>query len=108
MSSANSVDKRWFFYKAFRTSSYSSCIELVRSKIPPSVNNLNFDAGGKDKSKIDDVQFMFEKHFKPRQSALQSWYQLGSIYSSQFEDQTDFMSNLHDVANDCSSANKVK
>ena len=28
-------------------------------------NNLNFDAESKDKSKIDDVLFMLEKHFKP-------------------------------------------
>ena len=51
-------------------------------------HNLNFDAEGKDKSKIDDVLFMFEKHFKPTQSVLQLWYQLGSIYSSQCKDQT--------------------
>ena len=55
------------------------------------INNLNFDAEGKDKSKIDDVLFMFEKHFKSIQSVLQSWYQLGSIYSSQCKDQTEFM-----------------
>ena len=69
-------------------------------------NNLNFDADGKDKTKIDDVLFMFEKHFKPTQSVLQLWYQLGSIYSSQCKDQTEFMSKLHDVANNCSFANK--
>ena len=28
-------------------------------------NNLNFDTEGKDKSKINDVLFMFEKHYKP-------------------------------------------
>ena len=50
-------------------------------------HNLNFDVEGKDKSKIDDVLLMFEKHFKPTQSVLQSWYQLGSIYSSQCKDQ---------------------
>ena len=49
---------------------------------------------------------MFEKHFKLSQSVLQSWYQLGSIYSSQCQGQTEFMSKLHDVANDCSLANK--
>ena len=69
-------------------------------------NNLTFDAEGKDKLKIDDVLFMFEKHFKHTQSVLQSWYQLGSLYSSQCKDQTEFMSKLCDVANDCSLANK--
>ena len=49
-------------------------------------HNLNFDAEGKDKSKIDDVLFMFEKHFKPTQSVLQLWYQLCSIYLSQCKD----------------------
>ena len=33
-------------------------------------NNLNFDAEGKDKSKIDAVLFMYEKYFKPKQSVL--------------------------------------
>ena len=70
------------------------------------VNNLTFDAEGNDKSKIDDVLFMFEKHFKPTQSVLQLWYQLGSIYSSQCKDQTEFMSKFCDVENDCSFGNK--
>ena len=38
-------------------------------------SNLNFDAEGKDESKIDHVLFMFEKHFKPIQYVIQSWYQ---------------------------------
>ena len=69
-------------------------------------NNLTFDAEGKDKSKKDDVLFMFEKYFKPTQSILQSWYQLGSIYSNQCKDQTELMSKLCDVANDCSFPKK--
>ena len=69
-------------------------------------NNLNFDAEGKDKSKIDDVLLIFEKHFKPTKSVLQSWYQLGLIYLSQCKDQTEFMSKLCTVANNCTLANK--
>ena len=69
-------------------------------------HNLNFNAECKDKTKIGDVMFMFEKHFKPTQSVLQSWYQLGSIYSSQCKDQNEFMSKLCDIANDCSFENK--
>ena len=57
-------------------------------------DNLNFEAERK------------EKHFKPTQSVLQSQYQLGSIYLSQCKDQTEFMSKLCDVANDCRFANK--
>ena len=34
-------------------------------------SNLSVDAEGKEKSKIDDVLFMFEKHFKSTQSVLQ-------------------------------------
>ena len=49
---------------------------------------------------------MFEKHFQPTQSMLQSWYQLGSIYRSQCKDQTEFMFKLHDVANGCNFENK--
>ena len=49
---------------------------------------------------------MFEKHFKPTHSVLQLWYLLGSIYASQCKDQTEFVSKLHNVANDCSFTNK--
>ena len=49
--------------------------------------------------KKDDILFVFEKHFK-------LWYQLGSIYSSQCKDHTEFMSKLYDIANACSFANK--
>ena len=56
-------------------------------------NNLNFDVEGKDKCTIDDVLFMFEKHFKPSQSVLQLWYQLGTLYSSQCKDQTEYILN---------------
>ena len=69
-------------------------------------NNLYFEAERNEKNKVDHVLFMFEKCFKPTQSVLQSWYLLGSIHSSQCKDQTEFMSKLHDVANDCSFANK--
>ena len=47
-----------------------------------------------------------KKHFKPKQSVPQSWYQLGSIYSSHCKDQTDVMSKLYDIANGCSFENK--
>ena len=69
-------------------------------------NNLNFKAEGKDKTKISDDLLMFEKHFKPTQYVLQLWYQLGSIYSSQRKDQTEFMSKLHNVVNGCNFENR--
>ena len=93
----------------FSKHSESACIAAVLNwlglKSCQVFNNLNFEVEDKDKSRIDDVLLMFEKQFKPTQSVLQLWYQLGSIYSSQCKDQTEFMSKLHDVANYCSFAN---
>ena len=60
----------------FSKHSEPACIAAVLNWLGPKsyqvFNNLNFDAEGKGKSKIDDVLFIFEKHFKPTQSVLQS------------------------------------
>ena len=40
----------------------------------------------------------FEQHFKPCQTAIHSWYQLGSSYSNQCKNQTEFMQKLKDIA----------
>ena len=60
----------------------------------------------KDKKKLIDVREVLGGHFKPTQSVLQSWYQLGSVYSSQCNDQMEFLNKLKDVAADCSLSNK--
>ena len=92
------------FSKYSEPSPISAVLNWLGLKSYQVFNNLNSDAEGKDKSKIDDVLFMFEKHFKPTLSVLQLCYQLGSIYSSQ--DHTEYISKLCDVANDWSFANK--
>ena len=60
----------------------------------------------KDKKKLINVFEVLGGHFKPTQSVLQSWYQLGSAYSSQCKDQTEFLNKLKDIATDCSFSNK--
>ena len=96
--------------RLFSKHAEAACITAILNWLGPNsyqvFNNLNFEAERKEKNEFDDVLFIFEKHFKPSQSILQSWYQLGSIYSNQCKDQTEFMSKLCDVANDCSFANK--
>ena len=79
------------FSKYSEPSPISAVLNWLGLKSYQVFNNLNSDAEGKDKSKIDDVLFMFEKHFKPTLSVLQLCYQLGSIYSSQ--DHTEYISN---------------
>ena len=83
----------------------TAVLNLLGPKSCQVLNNLNSDAEGKDKSKIDDL-CMFGKHFKPTQSVLQLWYQLGFRYSSHCKDQTEFMLKVHEVANNCNFANK--
>ena len=59
-----------------------------------------------DKKKLINVLQVLGGHFKPTQSVLQSWYQLGSVYWSQCMDQMEFLNKLKDVAADCSFSNK--
>ena len=68
------------------------------------INTLNFPAG-KSKDVLNDVIEQFESYFKPSQSTFQLWYELGSIYSSQFKNQNDFLNKLLDVSKDCELEN---
>ena len=68
-------------------------------------NNFIFPEG-RDKKRVINVLEVLGGHFKPTQSVLQSWYQLGSVYSSQCKDQPEFLNKLKDVAADCSFSNK--
>ena len=61
-------------------------------------DSIDWNAIAKDKAKYKDVLEGFELHFKPCQTELHSWYQLGSIYSNQCRNQTDFMQRLRDIA----------
>ena len=47
----------------------------------------------------------FECCFKLEQNQFHSWYNLGSIHSSQFKCQHDFLTRLREVAGDCSFTN---
>ena len=46
---------------------------------------------GKNKQLYKEVLDAFEAHFKPYQTAMHSWYQLGSVYSNQCKNQTEFI-----------------
>ena len=59
----------------------------------------------KSKSVLKDVIKQFDLYFKPSQSTFQSWYELGSLYSSQFKNQSDFLNKLIDVSKDCNLNN---
>ena len=40
----------------------------------------------------------FGEEFKPCQTVMQSWYQLGNLYSSHCKDQTEFMTRIKELA----------
>ena len=64
------------------------------------INTIEFSPE-KSKDVLADVIEQFELYFKPSQSTLQSWYELGSLYSSQFKNKNDFLNKLLDVSKDC-------
>ena len=62
-------------------------------------------AADDDKDDPEKVLLAFGNYFKPEQNQFHSWYTLGTIYSSQFKCQHDFLTRLREVAKDCSFAN---
>ena len=64
------------------------------------INIIEFPPG-KSKEVLNDVIEEFESYFKPSQSTFQSWYELGSLYSSQFKNQNAFLNKLLGVSKDC-------
>ena len=68
------------------------------------INTIEFPPT-KSKSVLKDVIEQFDLYFKPSQSTFQSWYELGSLYSSQFKNQSDFLNKLIDVSKDCNLNN---
>ena len=64
------------------------------------INTIEFPPG-KSKEVLNDAIEQFESYFKPSQSTFQSWYELRSLYSSQFKNQNDFLNKLLDVPKDC-------
>ena len=55
------------------------------------------DWGDKDKNKWEDILTTFKAHFKPCQTVMQSWYQLGSLYSSNCKDQSEFIARIKEL-----------
>ena len=53
---------------------------------------------GKNKKLYKDVLEAFDLYFKPMQTTMHTWYQLGNIYSSQSKDQTEFMTKLRELS----------
>ena len=68
------------------------------------INTIEFPLT-KSKLVLKDVIEQFDLYFKPSKSTFQSWYELGSLYSSQFKNQSDFLNKLIDVSNDCNLDN---
>ena len=66
--------------------------------------HLHWAADG-DKDDPDKVLEAFESYFNLEQNQFHSWYTLGSIYSSQFKCQHDFLTRVRKVARDCSFRN---
>ena len=64
------------------------------------INTIEFPPT-KSKPVLKDVIEQFDLYFKPSQSTFQSWYELGSLYSSQFKNQSDFLNKLIDVSKVC-------
>ena len=60
--------------------------------------NLDWERTGYDKSKWEDVLKALGEEFKPCQTVMQSWYQLGNIYSLHCKDQTEFMTRIKELA----------
>ena len=68
------------------------------------INTIKFPLT-KSKTVLKDVIEQFDLYFKPSQSTFQSWYELKSLYSSQFKNQSNFLNKLIDVSNDCNLDN---
>ena len=60
--------------------------------------NIDWERTGYDKHKWEDVVKAFGEEFKPCQTVMQSWYQLGNLYSSHCKDQTEFMTRIKELA----------
>ena len=60
--------------------------------------NIDWERAGLSKDKWEDVVKAFGDEFKPCQTVMQSWYQLGNLYSSHCKDQSEFMTRIKDLA----------
>ena len=60
--------------------------------------NIDWERTGYNKDRWEDVVKAFGEEFKPCQTVMQSWYQLGNLYSSHCKDQTGFMTRIKELA----------
>ena len=65
--------------------------------IKGSIYTTQSNGGTHNKKAWKDILEAFEGHFKPCQTVMQSWYQLGSLYSSNCKDQTKFMTRIKEL-----------
>ena len=78
----------------------SICLNWLGDRSYELINTLTFPPD-KSKEVIKDVIKQFDLYFKPSQNMFQSWYELGSLYSSQLKNQNDFLNKVIDVSKDC-------
>ena len=61
----------------------------LETRVSNCTKNIDWERAGLSKDKWEDVVKAFGDEFKPCQTVMQSWYQLGNLYSSHCKDQTE-------------------
>ena len=61
-------------------------------------SSIDWASIGKSNDKWQCVISAFEQYFKPCQTVMQGWYQLGSLYFNQCKNQLQFMNRLKKIA----------
>ena len=69
-------------------------------------DTMDWESLGKDKGKWKDVLDAFEYRIQPSQTTMQSWYQLGNLYSNQFSNQTEFRSKIRELTDESGLTSK--
>ena len=70
--------------------------------------NIDWERTGYNKDRWEDVVKAFGEEFKPCQTVMQSWYQLGNLYSSHCKDQTEFMTRIKELAKEGGSPTRKR
>ena len=70
--------------------------------------NIDWERTGYNKDRWEDVVKAFGEEFKPCQTVMQSWYQLGYLYSSHCKDQTEFMTRIKELAKEGGSPTRKR
>ena len=67
-------------------------------------NDLIF-ADPEHRERLNEVTKAFDVYFKPFSAIIHAWYQLGSLYSNNCKSQSNVMSKLHELSNECKFTN---